>query len=364
MADPSEIIGITLRPDQVPAAWRKEITDWIENTSRLAQQFTLPFENAKHRALRGELIKFAAAEHLMWIKETAQISHSVKLNRKTNRFTAETKLVAKPSSKLAGRFADVGKGQSLFAALTSKNQAMGGAGHLQLPAEHRKVLGTVVDELLEHAEKHAKAWHRESDLAIVKALAASVKSGEMDHGFSLRGPTENGFYTFVCGARIKNGGVLDKALRNRVKELPAKVKKTITLDAEKVGQFNVHRVDLPEKAAKRHEKVFGKNPIYFALRDDALMVATGEKGLAALNEALSAQPQAAPAGQFSLSVARLAAGFGKDRERIARAAREAFGKDQNGGQVTFLVEGGDSIRMRLDVDTSIMKFAAKALRPR
>jgi len=363
MADASELFAISLRPDQIPDNFKKEITDWITNTSKLMQQFTLPFENPKHQALRNEFIKFAAEEHLMWIKDAGEFTHSVKLDRKADRLTAETTLAAKPNSKLAGRFADFGKGQSLFAGLAGGDAVLSGVGHFQMPAELRKPIGLAIDELMEHAEKHAKAWGRESDLAVLQSLVSSMKSGEMDKGFSLRGPGENGLYTFVGGAKLKDGGAIEKALRNRLKDLPLALRKYIKLDAEKAGDVKVHRIDLPEKLFKHHAQAFGKTPIYVAFRDDAVIVGGGDKGLAALKEALTAQPKAAPAGQFSLSVARLAAGHAKDHPALATAL-EAFGKDKNGGKVSFLVEGGDMVRMRFDMDTSIVKFMVKLIKSR
>jgi hypothetical protein len=370
-ADPTELFAISLRPDQIPDNLKKEVTDWISDTSKLMLQFKVPFENEKQRALRNEFIKFVAEEHLMWIQDAGEFTHSVKLDRKAHRFTVETILAARPNSRLAGRFAELAKGQSLFSGMVGGNAAMSGAGHFQVPAELRKPMGEAIDHFMQLAEQHAKQSNRESDLAILKALVPSMKSGEMDDGFSLRGPAENGLYTFVGGARVKDGGAIDKALRNRIKELPVAVGKYFKLDGEKAGDVKIHRMDFPEKLLKQHEKLlkhhvqaFGKNPVYFAFRDDALIVGGGDKGLAALKEALAAQPKAGPAGQFSLSVARLAAGHAKLHAPIAKAAQEAFGNDKEGGKISFILDGGDVVRMRFDMDTSVMKFLAKIIMSR
>jgi hypothetical protein len=79
---------------------------------------------------------------------------------------------------------------------------------------------------------------------------------------------------------------------------------------------------------------------------------------------MSAKENAAPPAQFSLSVARLARAHVKEAPGIARAARQAFGDDKDAGKISFVVEGGEVVRMSFQMDARIVKFATRAITAR
>ena len=79
---------------------------------------------------------------------------------------------------------------------------------------------------------------------------------------------------------------------------------------------------------------------------------------------MSARENAAPLAQFSLSVARLVRAHAKEAPGIDKAARQAFGDDKDAGKISFVVEGGEVVRMSFQMDARIVKFATRAITAR
>ena len=72
---------------------------------------------------------------------------------------------------------------------------------------------------------------------------------------------------------------------------------------------------------------FGEGPVYFAVRDDAIMVSLGDCALLALKEALTSKPAASKVLQFEGSVLRLIKLAPKEQQKIAEEVRKkAFAK--------------------------------------
>src|SRR5207302_11465057 len=129
-----------------------------------------------------------------------------------------------------------------------------------------------------------------------QALGPTLKSGELDAGFDVRGPEAGGkVYTMVSAVRLKGGSDVEKALRAVVKALPEGAEGFLGLkfDAEKAGAVAVHRINPPnrDEGAKR---LFGEEPFYFAFREDALFVAAGKDGLSASKAATAAAAEGGP----------------------------------------------------------------------
>src|SRR5262249_2656165 len=156
----------------------------------------------------------------------------------------------------------------------------------------KKSLGEEKDEKKKAAAE--KLW---------KALAPTLKSGDLDATADLRGPSASGQYTLVAGVKVKDGEAVEQGIKDLIQtDRPEDAQKLVTFNAEKAGPVNIHRIDASEFYDEDAKKMFGKEPIYFAVRSDAAFVAVGEEGLKALKDALVMEPKTARMLQVEVSL--------------------------------------------------------------
>ena len=75
--------------------------------------------------------------------------------------------------------------------------------------------------------------------------------------------------------------------------------------------------------------MFGDNPVYVAVRSDALVIGVGAGALDAVKAALKAKPGLAPPVSYEAELAGLLSVLPKD-EAASKAAEKAFGKGSPG----------------------------------
>ena len=120
--------------------------------------------------------------------------------------------------------------------------------------------------------------------------------------------------------------------------------------------MKIHRVDAQEQFDKEAQRILGKNPFYFAFRNDAAFVAGGAEGLSVMKEALALTPKASVPLRVEFSLASLAAPISKDQKAAPQAAKEAFAKDKDSDKIRFTVEGGKALKLRFDMKAQVIKF--------
>src|SRR5262249_34905367 len=145
--------------------------------------------------------------------------------------------------------------------------------------------------------------------------------------------------------------------------LPAPEKALIHLDAEKVGDVNIHRIDAQSKYDAEAKKVFGDNPLYVAVLTDAVVATGGPKALNLIKTAVALKPKQAPQFSLAVSMSRLApflAKTAKNDTATVSAAQKAFGKGKDNDNILVTVQGGKELTARLVVKTPVLRFAAEA----
>ena len=118
-------------------------------------------------------------------------------------------------------------------------------------------------------------------------MSPTLKAGELDVGFDLRGPGAKDLYTLVVGLKVQKGADVEKLLRDVAQGRPAE-QKSLKLDVAKAGDVDIHQIipDPNQPLDENVKRLIGDNPdIYFAIRDDAILLAGGPDALAALKEA-------------------------------------------------------------------------------
>ncbi len=154
---------------------------------------------------------------------------------------------------------------------------------------------------------------------------------------------------------MADGAVLEKALRNALKELPAEVRSQIKVDVEKAGDVAIHRIDLKAPDAE-FQKTFGDGPAYLAVRSDAVFLTLGQNALPALKEALKVEPTVARPIQFELSVRRIADALAGEKPEAPKAAAKAFGKDPDSDKIRLVLEAGKELKLRIVMKTPVLTF--------
>src|SRR5262249_5476130 len=298
-----------------------------------------------------------------WVlRDGEELGVHLNVDRKKNDVSLQLTLNGKPDSKLAAGIAELGHGKSQFGALFTENAGLRGELTVALPESLRKAFAAVIDENVAQAlEKEKDPAKRKAGADFIKGLEPSLKAGEFDGCVVLQGAGGTGeFHTAGVGVKLKDGAALEKATRDLVKVLPPDVQGLIHLDAETVGGVKVHRLDAQKQYDEKAKKLYGDNPAYVAIRDDALFFTLGENALGALKEALASKPATAPLLELDLSFSRLASAIATDRKDdkgvVEQAAKEAFDKEKEGDTVRFRVEGGKTLKVRVQGKAPVIKF--------
>src|SRR5262249_50409756 len=137
---------------------------------------------------------------------------------------------------------------------------------------------------------------------LYNAILPTLKAGELDAAVELRGPTENKHYAALAALKLKDGQKLEKVLRDLRDQVPQPERDKIKLDAESAGSVKIHRLDVQQQFDEQAKKLFGDNPIYIALRNDALFLTGGEGGLSLLKNSLTTKPGILPPFKLNISI--------------------------------------------------------------
>jgi hypothetical protein len=315
-----------------------------------------PGETERQRALRVAILDEVAAQYKALLDEGGELDARLDVDRKAGELALAVSLSAKPGSKLAGSLADVGSARSVGASLPAAKTAVRAVVNLTLPEAVRKALRPALEDGFQKAlAKEADPDRRKALEGLFQALGPTIQAGALDAGFDVRGP-DGQVYTMVSALRLKDGANVEKALRAVVKALPEGVEGFLGLkfDAEKAGAVAVHRLS-PAQRDEGAKRLFGEGPFYFAFRDDALLIAAGKDGLAAIKEAATSAPKAGPAFRAEVALAALAPLLAQQHKSAPEAAKQAFtapGSDR----VVVTLEGGKALRLRATMKAPVVGF--------
>jgi hypothetical protein len=143
-----------------------------------------------------------------------------------------------------------------------------------------------------------------------------------------------------------------------------KIKERLKIDDAKIGDVNVHRIDLKGlDLGPQFSKIYGSDQMFLAFRDDAVLFAVGEDGLSLLKDALASKPKAGSILAFEASVGAIVAILPEDSAPGAADVAKKVFKEKGGDKVRFSVDGGKGLTVRLSVDAKVVTFFA-ALAPK
>jgi len=185
-------------------------------------------------------------------------------------------------------------------------------------------------------------------------LSKSVKSGNVDLAASLRGPDKNEQYTAVGAIGLKETDNLVKALRELMKVQRKDAQDHIKFDAFKIGEINVHEINVGDELPDEMVKVFTKSSIYVAPTPQGVFVTFGAQAKEAMKELVTAKWEAKPAPLVLAEVS------GKRMMAFLKSAGapldgdvgqfiEKFGKMDKVNAMQIKVQGGDRFVVRYEL---------------
>lgn len=355
--NPTSLLSLMVDIDKIPAELKKMAVGQSANGLAGLKDMKEPNETDAEHLFKVAMLDEMADWTKMVLNESGETTLSLDLDRQKGDLSLSLSLAGKPGTKLAKAFADLGAARSVGAGLVGKDSAMNFLMHLSLPERLRKPLEPVIDEgvkkaLDEEKEKDKRAVAEKA----YKVLAPTLKSGELDMGMNIRGPSSKGKYSMVMALKVKDGAQIDKLMNDLVKDLPEKERKNVTLNFAKEGNINIHKVEGGE-LDKDSREVFGEGPAYFAVREDAVMMSIGDGALEALKEALVAKPGPSKAMQFEMSMSRMAKVLPMDQRKLAQeAAKKAFALNPDGDKMTLVLEGGKALKLKFNMKSALVTF--------
>jgi hypothetical protein len=356
LGDKGGAASLTVNLDHVPEQIRKVAVSAAALQLDSLKEQQVKGESDTQKELRSSMLDELSTCVKLLIEDGGPVTLDLSVDQKHHDLSVSLKAAGKPDTALAKKLKAMGEAKGL-AGLIGKDSAFGGFVNFSFPADTVKPLGAAVDEGFKTALDLLDDNGRKLVEPLVKALDKTAKSGSLDAAVDLRGPNKDGKYTVVVGLRVKDGDKIEEAVKKVIDGLPDEAKKPFKLDADKAEGVNVHTVQQCDVDADT-KKLFGDGPLYFALSKDVLIVTIGDDALKAIKAGLATKPKAAGAAKLEVSLARLAPVLAKQRKNAVELAKETF-KHKGSDKVTFSVEAGAALEVKLRIKTAVLAYAAK-----
>jgi hypothetical protein len=358
-AGAGDLVSLTLNLDQIPSQLKDLVGVGIDTALDTEKDKEPPGETKAQKAFREAAIDEVARQAKAVLADGAALAVRLNVDRKTDDLTLELSVAGKAGSALAKDIKALGAFKSVAASLVDPKSAVNAGVAVRLPEAVRKYLGPVVDEAIQKAlDNEADENKRELVKILFNSLKPTAKSGAIDFGIDLRGPSKKGLYTAVAGTSVVEGEGIEQALKKILAKLPEEAKAPIALDVARSAGVNVHRITVEKgKMDEKQRKAFGEGPIYFAIRTDAVFVSFGPEALVALKEAVATAPKAGNPLQFEVSLARIAKLAGEQQKAFPGAAAKAF-KGNGSDKVRLSIEAGSVLKLKLNAKAQIVTLGA------
>lgn len=356
LGTPGPAVSVKLNLDRVPEKVRKLAVMTAEIQLENLKDQKVESESEKQGEFRHALLDEAMKLVKKLGDDGGPVSLDLSVDQKAHDVALSLKAAGKPDSALAKELLKLGGTKSL-AGLVGKDSALGGHACLPLPEGAMKPLAVCVDEAFESNLGLLDEKVKKIAEPLTRALARTAKRGTYDAAVDLRGPGKGGAYAVVAGVGVVEGRKIEAALKEAIATLPEEMRKPFDLDADKSSGVAIHRVR-QANLDKQTRQLFGDGSMYFALKDDALIVTLGEDALGAMKAALATTPRAGGLMKLEASLSRLAPLIASQRSNAAEAAKAAF-TSEGGDKVSVSLTAGDHLALTLRLGTAVLDFAAR-----
>ena len=358
-AQTTSLASLAIHGDAIPAKIKDLAKTGLTQALTKAKQQEQPGETPALKTFRLAAIDEAETLIESVIDDGSDLTLSLDVDQDAGELSASASFTARPGSKLADGIADLATKKSVAVSLVGTDSAANAIVDVALPEKVRQSASDLFIDGMKKGLANSPGGAELSD-AFVKAATPTLRAGELDAGFDLRGPDAKGLYTLVSGLKVRQGADIEKLLRDIAKAAPAEQNK-LKLDVAKAGDVSIHEIvsDPNQPADPTAQKLFGGTPdIYFAIRDDAILIAGGPDALAVLKDAATAKPAAGPTVQLQVSMSRIAPLLAEQHPAVPDIAKKVF-KDGTKDKVRLSLQGGKSMTLKISMDAPLVTFAAQ-----
>lgn len=355
-ADSSALVSAVLHIDRVPDKFKELVLNAFEQGVDQATKDAPADEPELQKQARKVAAEGIHTVAKMVVKEGGDLALGINIDRRTGELSASVSLGGAPGGKLSGMIADLGAHKSVGASLIGPDSAMNMMADVTVPESLRKyLLGAFDDGFNKALDQQTDETKKKAALAFRKAIGPTLESGELDGAMDFRGPNADGLFTILMGMRVKDGAAVEKFIRDSVTTGADKEK--VTLDFDKAGDVAIHKiVGDPKDIDANFRKLVGDKPVmYFAFRDDAVLLAVGEDGLAVLKKAVAAKPKPGAVLQVGLAMGRFSRIMAATQPGASEAAKQVF-KEKNKDKLRIALEGGASLKAHITLDAQVLAF--------
>jgi hypothetical protein len=343
--------SLTLNIDAIPDDLKEKGLAVLENHVAGLKDKEMPGHTAAQKKLHDAAVDELSAHIKSLLNHGGETTLRLDLDRKAGEVALTASVAGKAGSPLAKTIHDLGQVKSFTASLLHKDSALRSELNVNLPEKLRSLVGPALKDAEKQALAKAKNDNEKELLnTLLKGIMPTLKAAELDTALDVQGPTEKGIYTILGGIKIKDPAALEKSMRETATRLP----KQFSLDAEKANGVSIHRLNEVKDLKRGALRTLGENPIYFAIRDNVLLLSAGDKGLSALKEALSVTPTTGKVMELQVSLARLVPLF--DDQTQKEIARKVFSDNKDGGRVRVTLEGGQALTLRFVLQAKVFDY--------
>lgn len=342
----SATLAISARPDLIPEpAWKSLSENLVEQINEFAGDEDSDFAKATIRLCRKWLEMFQ--------KEGREATLQLSYERATGELTFDLGLTPKSGTAMAVEVAAFQPNKSLFTKLIGSAGAINYLFNCAVDGELARSAGKQFrdagEDLFDFFElKIDDEKAKEEFRKVFIAIAPTIEAGAIDAAFTARGPGEK-HYTGLFGLKLKDGRTIEEQLKKAVAALPKEQRDMVRFEAEKIGDTTVHSFKSDDDD-EDFTKIFGNSVMYFAFRDDAVVLGFGEQASKAVAESLSAlTPQAAPAFQLDVTGGKLKQFCDAFDDSVYGIVQRLLGTEDRVRIVAGSLEGGASIRVKMAI---------------
>ena len=361
--DDGSVASVLVHLDRVPADLRTFILGQLELGIAEARKKNAENESPAEKRFKNLALDAVLAGLKGLTDDGKDLSVKLFADGKTDEISAEVTFTAKSGSATAKNFAALGGKMSLPAGIVAASDpAARASAKVAVTEGMKKDYTAAVDALLAELVKKAPADQEEVAKQVVAAISPTLKAGELDAAGALVGPDAKGRYRFVAAFAVTEGKGVEKLLKDLEKQFGDAIAGFVTFkfDAETIGDFKLHRIELKQTDDK-FDKLFGTGNIWLAISDKHIALSIEPDG-DTIKKGLKAKAVPVPVVSVDVSVAKVLQLAQPDLkpDELKALLKDAFGDGPTTGKDTLSVsvEGGEQLTAKLKVKGKALRLFA------
>lgn len=356
--DPTTVIGVTLRIDQIPETMKQLILGQMELRMADVKERKLPGESAQQARVRKEGVDALALATKTILNEGKSLQLNWTIDRDKHDIGVALAMDGKPNSMMASVIGALSGGPSRFA--PAKDAAFHIGLNFAVPEFIRPFVGGLIElGSADIVARESDPARRDINTKLLNAVAPTLKGGVLDLHIVAGAKGTGGRFNVCAALGVENGQAIEAAVKDFIRTIPADQQSRIKLDANKVGDVNLHqiKVDGFDEQAKR---LFGENAnVWTGFGKSAMMLGVGADAGDVFNAVQGkGEKVASPLLVIEGSLGALAAT--SPDQKASEVAKEVFSKAPAGAdRFRLSLEGGQQLKLKFSFKGQALKFAAE-----